>query len=98
MSADDLEITRYIGERLRGWRQERDWSGQEAASHLAANISRAVEWSEIRRYEEGAALPDTLTATHLATVYGRDLVDLLLVRPTSEHSITSPWPPQVTIG
>lgn len=94
VTADELEPTRYIGQRLRSWRHERNWSGQEAASHLGTRLDRQVEWPELRRYEEGAVLPDTPTATHLAAVYGRQLANLLTLKPTPATVASAPWPPQ----
>jgi hypothetical protein len=95
MEGDALEPVRYIGERLRSWRHERDWSGPEAAVELAARLGRAVEWPELRSYEESAVLPNTPTASHLAAVYGRRLADLLTLGRPVPTSAVEPWPPTI---
>lgn len=95
MTRDELEPIRYIGQRLRSWRHERNWSGQEAADHLGARLGRAVEWPELRRYEEAKVLPDARTASHLAAVYGRRLADLLTLSKSAAAVALEPWPPTV---
>lgn len=95
MTGDALEPIRYIGQRLRSWRHERNWSGQEAADRLAARLGRAVEWPELRRYEEATALPDERTASHLAAAYGRRLSDLLTLSKRASAVVLDPWPPTV---
>ncbi|MDZ7732987.1 MAG: hypothetical protein U5R31_07585 [Acidimicrobiia bacterium] len=92
MMADRLERIRHIGQRLRGWRKERDWSGQGAAAHISTKLERQVEWPELRAYEEGSKLPDTVTATCMAAVYGRELPDLLTFKEKAAAVERRPWP------
>ena len=94
MTDDVLETTRYLGKRLRSWRGERNWSGQDASERLGARLDRAVEWPELRLYETGAALPDTPAASHLAAMYDRMVGELVLpVRPVGPTA-SVPLPPR----
>lgn len=95
MTGDDLGSIRYIGQRLRGWRHDRNWSGQDVAARLAARLGRSVEWPELRDYEEANALPDSRTANELATVYGRSLAELLTLSGRASAVPLEPWPPTV---
>lgn len=92
MGADPLEAIRYMGHRVRAWRHERNWTGQEAAARLSDRLGRVVAWTELLSYEEGAALPDTATAGCLASVYAKQLPQLILPTSPSTPVRQPPWP------
>lgn len=92
MGADPLESIRYIGQRARAWRHEFNWTGQEAAARLSDRLGRLVVWTELLSYEEGAALPDTATAACLASVYAKQLPQLILPTTPSTPVRQPPWP------
>lgn len=90
-----VDATLYLGQRLRMWRHERDWSGQEVALALGERRGRDAEWAELQEYEVGAAFPDARTASHLAALFERPFGDLIIPTPPSGGFEASPWPPRV---
>jgi hypothetical protein len=78
------------------WRRQYDLSGNDAASALTDLLGREVVWNELRTYEQGAGIPDTVTAENYAAVFGRGLAALLSYngRDGNAPSVV-PWPKRV---
>lgn len=82
----------YIGQRLRQYRREKDWSGQEVARRLEASIGGSYDWPFIRDLEDGIATPTTEVAVALARAFDRTPFALLLPGGAQQTRPTSQWP------
>jgi len=70
-----------LGKRLKRWRDAQDLSGPEAAEKLSAQSGTAVDWAQLRQFEQGEEVPSDALSEALATLYGHAVSELLDATP-----------------
>ena len=74
---DERVDLNLVGRRLRGWRDERNWSGPEVAETVTPILGRPFTWLDLRPMEQGEVAPDPRAAAALCEVFGKSAADLL---------------------